>query len=93
MTRPTADPRYIMYPVLSATNLDEYSPESKAAISSYTSGLACLAELNPTPPPPSSEPPPAPTKRSGGGGGGPVDPVFAIILGAAALLGKRYGHE
>jgi len=89
----TADPRYIMYPVLSATNLDEYSPESKAAISSYTSGLACLAELNPTPPPPSSEPPPAPTKRSGGGGGGPVDPVFAIILGAAALLGKRYGHE
>ena len=84
-----------MYPVLSASNLDEYSAESKTAISSYTSGLACLAELNPEPPPPPppSEPQPPPPVKRGGGGGGPVDPVFIILLGAAALLGRRGSRD
>ena len=93
----TSDPRYIMYPVLSASNLDEYSAESKTAISSYTSGLSCLAELNPEPPPPPPPPPPPsttppPPTKKGGGGGGPVDPIFVVLLGAAALLSRRYGH-
>ena len=91
----TSDPRYIMHPVLSASNLDEYSAESKTAISSYTSGLSCLAELNPEPPPPPPPPPPStttpPPTKKGGGGGGPVDPIFAILLGAAALLSRRHG--
>jgi len=75
-----SSPRYIMYPSLGFSNLDEFSQLSKDDISSYTNGVTCLGSQGGN----ISNPPGGSGKGGGGGGGGPVDPVLIAVLALAA---------
>jgi len=79
-----SSPRYIMYPSLGFTNLDEYSDQSEDDIADYIDGVSCL-ELEGGGSNVSD--PPSGGGGGGGGGGGPVDPV--LLVGLAALWGLR----
>jgi hypothetical protein len=80
-----SSPRYIMYPSLGSSNLDEFSEASAQAITDYVTGAQCLdsdsggvSDSNP------------PSSGGGGGGGGPVDPLVALTaLLVAAGEGLR----
>ncbi len=84
-----SSPRYVMYPSLGFSNLDEFSTLSKTDIADYVDGVSCLAldggGVN------ISDPPPGGGNGGGGGGGGPVDPVLLVILGGGALAWKSMG--
>jgi hypothetical protein len=71
-------PRYIMYPSLGASNLDEFSAFTQTNIGNYVNAVGCL-ELQAA-----SSPAPAPGPTAGGGGG-PVDPLLVLIVGGACL--------
>jgi hypothetical protein len=82
-----SSPRYIMYPSLGFTNLDQFSALSKSDIGNYVDGVGCLAldggGSN------SSNPPGG---GGGGGGGGPVDPLLLLILGGAIVARGMKGR-
>jgi predicted Zn-dependent protease len=83
--------RYIMYPSLSLSNLDEFSDLSKTEIGTYTGGVTCLALADPNDP---GDPPPGGGGGTGGGGGGgggggPVDPLLLVLLAGGALCSRR----
>jgi len=84
-------PRYIMYPSLGLSTVDEFSAPSKTAISTYVAGTSCLTMQNggTTTPPPGSG---GGTGGGGGHGGGPVDPItLAMAAGVMAL--ELWGHR
>lgn len=86
-------PRYVMYPSLSALNLDEFSQLTAGQVQDYVSRVSCLAlEEEPSPPPPDntdgdqgSGGEDTTETSGGGGGGGPVDPLLGLLLLTAWL--------
>lgn len=82
-----SSPRYIMYPSLGFTNLDEFSSLSESDIADHVDGVSCL-ELEGGGSNVSD--PPSGGGGGGGGGGGPVDPLLLGVLGTIWLLKRRY---
>ena len=94
--------RYVMYPSLGSSNLDEFSDESTTAIGNYLNTTTCLSVVDEgdggvdTPTSPGSGgtsggsgsgSTPAPSGRRGGG---PIDPLSLLALAAgAAYAGWR----
>ncbi|MCA8961148.1 MAG: hypothetical protein KDC38_11575 [Planctomycetes bacterium] len=88
-----SSPRYIMYPSLGASNLDEFSDTSIADVAAFVASTSCLAIQvtsgdgggdgggggDSTPP----------AGGGGGGGGGPVDPVLIVVLLLAGIWSRR----
>ncbi|MBI4602954.1 MAG: hypothetical protein HY721_13435 [Planctomycetes bacterium] len=86
-------PRYIMYPSLGFTNLDQFSEASADEVADYVAAVSCLASEGGG----ESDPPPGDGGGGGGGGGGgPVDPFLVVVLAGAAaarrILGSRGEH-
>ena len=80
-----SSPRYIMYPSLGFTNLDEFSTTSKSDVADYVDSVSCL-ELDGGGGSNISDPPGG---GGGGGGGGPVDPIVLAVLGASWIAHRR----
>ena len=70
-------PRYIMYPSLGSSNLDEFSPLTAAQIQSYVDSVSCLELAGDGTGSGTTTPTSLP---SSGGGGGPVDPWLLLLL-------------
>jgi len=83
-------PRYIMYPSLGFSNLDEFSDLTKTFIGNYVNAVSCLQLQGGS----SSGPSPAPAPTGGGGGGGgPVDPLLVLIVGGACLARSLHSRN
>ena len=80
-------PRYVMYPSLGISNLDEFSEESELQIDGFVAGVSCLEldDASSGGESGSGTGSETPAGGGGGGGGGPVDPLFAALAGAAWL--------
>ena len=92
---PSSDnPRYIMYPSLGVTNLDEFSSTSDTTIANYVGAVSCLALADDSGGDGSGGGSESDTGGSGGGGGGgggggPVDPLLVAVLALALAGGRR----
>ncbi|HVR76528.1 MAG TPA: zinc-dependent metalloprotease, partial [Planctomycetota bacterium] len=85
-----SSPRYIMYPSLGFTNLDEFSAASKTSIGDYIDSVSCLALADDGSGSTDPIEPIEPTGGGGGGGGGgPVDPLLILAAGWALWARSR----
>jgi hypothetical protein len=84
-------PRYIMYPSLGFSNLDQFSSQSKSSIESLLENVSCVRVAEGEDGGGSSSAPgPAPPAASGGG---PVHPLLIVVALAAAALHRRQGRK